>query len=122
MLVLFGAAAATSFSEMTQGSARLVDVVRLVGFLALALLLSIRATTSFSLLGRNPVLDDELTRANRASAARAGYWAMIIGNAAALVGSMLTPISLVAVAPLLIAMGAAAAALRFAVLERRGNG
>lgn len=113
----------TSLDERGADAAmRAVDWVRLAAFLILALVLALRSTTSFSFLGRNPVLDDELTRANRASAARVGFWALMLGVIAAYVAAAFEPLNVREVAPLLVALGASAATLRFAILEGRGDG
>lgn len=110
----------TAFSE-PPAEWRAVDVARVGAFLLLALVLSSRATTSFSLVGRNSVLDDELTRANRLLASRAGFWAMIFGVIASFVGAMFTPLTVAQVAPLVLAVGVVAAVFRFALLERQGD-
>jgi len=121
VLLVTGSGVVTAMSEHI-GALRSVDIVKIGALLVLALLLALRATTSFRLTKRNPALDDELTRANRASAARAGFWAMMIGSAVALIGGLMTEIQVAEVAPLLLAMGAAGAGIRFAVLEARGDG
>lgn len=86
---------------------------------ALALLLAARATTGITLLTPDPSLDDELTRANRAKAARAGLWtALVFLAAVALFGPRLgDPAHVIALAVLVLA--AAAAGIRFALLEAR---
>ena len=78
---------------------------------------------TFSLIGRNAVLDDELTRANRASAARVGFWTTFAGAIVCLVVSMaVEPLAATQIMPILIGVGAVSAALRFATLEGRGGG
>jgi hypothetical protein len=101
---------------------RAVDIVRTSAFLLLAVIVALRSTTAFSLIGRNPVLDDELTRANRASAARVGFWAFLLTAIACFGASLFEAVSATQIIPLLIGVGAMAAALRFAVLEGRGSG
>jgi hypothetical protein len=98
-----------------------VDFARLAAIVLLAMVLSLRSTTAFSLIGRNTVLDDELTRANRASAARFGFWALLIGVLVCIAASFVEVFSFAAVGPLLLAVGAVSAALRFAALEGRGG-
>jgi hypothetical protein len=121
IMVMVGAGVMTALAEHA-GALRSVDIVKVGMLIVLALVLGLRSTTSFTLTTRNPVLDDELTRANRASAARAGYWALMLGAALAFVCGVLTDIKVTEVAPLLLAMGAAGAGIRFAILEARGDG
>lgn len=118
LTMLSGAYAA--FSE-TDHAMRLVDAVKAAAFLLLAAIITLRSTTSFNVFGRSSVLDDELTQANRALAARTGFFALMIALAGCFVAGLLTPLSLSQAAPLLIAVGASAAALRFSRLERRGD-
>ncbi|HVY85312.1 MAG TPA: hypothetical protein VG943_09275 [Caulobacterales bacterium] len=120
MLMLMAGAAVTAASTHS-GPPRPVDLVRDSGLLLLALVIALRATTSFTLLKRNAELDDELSRATRAGAARAGYWALLIAIMAAFVASLFIELPLPQIAPLLLAVGAAGAGLRFAVLESRGG-
>lgn len=101
---------------------RNVDIVRTAGFMVLALVIALRSTTAFSFVGRNAVLDDELTRANRASAARVGFWAMLLAAMVMLVVSFIETVTPTQIIPVLIGAGAVSAALRFAVLEGRGGG
>lgn len=112
-------AAYTAYSAPIAGGLRAVDILRAAAFLMLAAIISIRSTTGFSLIGRNAVLDDELTRANRADAARAGFWALMIASVAGFIASYFVTLTLAEASPLLIAVGAGAAALRFARLEGR---
>lgn len=121
ILIVIVGGVVTSSAVIETGHARAVDLVRTAGFIVLALVIALRSTTAFSLLKRDPTLDDELTRANRASASRAGFWAMMMGAWLALGAALYVPLTLLEVAPLLIAMGAAGAAIRFSVLEARGD-
>jgi hypothetical protein len=120
ILLVTGAAAMIALSEQG-GALRSVDVVKIGALIVLALLLGLRATTSFRLAKRDPALDDELTRANRASAARVGYWALMLAVTAAFIGGAVTDLTLTEVAPLVLAAGAVSAGLRFAILEARGD-
>lgn len=115
------AGAFTAFTDVAPGDWRAVDITRAAAFVLLAIVLSVRSTSSFSVVGRNSVLDDELTRANRASAARFGFWALMLGVLASFVASIWLPLTLAQIAPVLVALGAAAATLRFVVLERSGD-
>ena len=114
-------AAYTAFTDSGPGDWRVVDLVRASALLVLVIVLSTRSTTSFTFIGRNAVLDDELTRANRASAARYGFWLLMIGLLASFVLNLWLPIQLTQAAPVLMALGAAGATLRFVVLEHVGD-
>jgi len=118
------AAAVNAFAEMNPGASwRLVDMVRVGGLVALSLVLSLRSTTAFSFIDRDPALDDELTRANRASAARVGFWFMLLGAVVCLAATLAgVDITVQEALLALIAVGAMSAALRFFVLERRADG
>jgi hypothetical protein len=113
---------ATAMTITPADTLRNVDMVRIAGFVALALVLAVRSTTAFSFVGRNAVLDDELTRANRASAARVGFWVMLLVAIAALGVSLFETVSPMQIISVLIGAGAVSAALRFVVLEGRGGG
>jgi len=121
LLAVLGSAY-TAFSEPQIGELRTVDIFRASAFVLLAIVLAVRATTPFSFFGRTPVLDDELTQLNRAKAARAGFFMLMLAALAAFVVSFFVPITLAQAAPLMLTLGAAAAALRFATLEGRGDG
>ena len=108
-------------SPIQEGAARLVDIVRLAAFCLLVLVLALRSTTAFSFFGRSPELDDELSRANRAAAAKTGYLAAMFGGVAALVASLFVSLSVLEILPLVLLLGAFAAAIRFARLEKRGE-
>jgi hypothetical protein len=113
---------ATAMTITPADTLRNVDMVRIAGFVALALVLAVRSTTAFSFVGRNAVLDDELTRANRASAARVGFWVMLLAAIAVLGVSLFETVSPMQIISVLIGAGAVSAALRFVVLEGRGGG
>ena len=102
------------------GHWRAVDFVRVGALMTLALVLALRATSNFRLLNRHPEIDDELTRANRASAANWGYWAVMLGLAAALGASFYWPLDVVGVTTGFILLGAVVAGGRFVFLERAG--
>lgn len=113
---------ATAMTVSPANTLRSVDIVRTAGFVVLALVLALRSTTAFSFVGRNAVLDDELTRANRASAARVGFWVMFLAAIGVLAASFFEAVTPMQIIPVLIGAGAVSAALRFAVLEGRGGG
>ena len=121
MLLLITAFAASETIASHGGAWRLVDAVRVGAVLVLALVISLRSTTSFTLMRRNPALDDELTRANRASAAAWGFWALFGALLAAFAASFFAHLHVVEIAPAVLVTGAAAAGLRFVYLERKGE-
>ena len=104
-----------------EGALRGVDIVRISGLIALTLVLAIRSTTSFTLMRRNPELDDELSRANRAAAATLGFWALLLATVAAFIGSFFVSLTLRETAPLILGAGAVAAGMRFSFLEAKGE-
>ena len=101
------------------GHVRLIEIVRTSAFVLLVVVLALRSTTAFSLIGKDPTLDDELAQANRAAAARWGYWALILGGLAALVASFFVPLTALDVIPYMLMLGAFVPAMRFARAERR---
>ncbi|MEZ5938001.1 MAG: hypothetical protein R3C52_07250 [Hyphomonadaceae bacterium] len=100
------------------GSIRLVDAVQLAGFVVLALVLALRSTTAFRMPWRRPELNDELVVHNRGSAARWGFWALVVCGLAALVATYAFHVSGYDTLPFLVTIGVGAAAARFAFLER----
>lgn len=120
-LVLVALQAVSVAAPVEAGAARAVDIVRVAAFCVLALVLALRSTTAFSFMARTPGLDDELSRENRASAARAGYLATVAGSAAALMVSLFAPVSALEILPLVLMAGVFVAAVRFALLEGRGE-
>jgi protein-S-isoprenylcysteine O-methyltransferase Ste14 len=118
MVIVFGAYQV--FERLDGGQGRLVDLVRLAGITLLALVLSIRSTTSLSFLRRDPMLDDELTRENRLRAGRIGFWAMMLATIACGALSMFVAVTLMEALITILFAGAFAATLRFVRLERRG--
>jgi hypothetical protein len=119
-IMALAAIAAVDALAPRAGDWRLIDGVRVGAILLLALVVAVRSTTSFSLSARVPALDDELTRANRASAAGWGFWALFGALVAAFAASLVWPLRVTDIAPLVLVIGAAVAGLRFIVLERAG--
>lgn len=66
-----------------------------------------------------PFLNDELSRAHRLKAQAFGFWAVLAGGAALIIASIWVTISALQVLHGLASLGIAAAALRYAFLERR---
>ncbi|HOY78090.1 MAG TPA: hypothetical protein PLN33_09805 [Hyphomonadaceae bacterium] len=120
-LALIGLQAVSMAAPITPGAARGVEIVRMAGFCGLVIVLVLRSTTAFSLMGRNAELDDELSRANRAAASQAGLIAAMVGGVVALMASLFVALSVSDVLPLVLMLGAFVAAVRFARLEKRGE-
>lgn len=114
---------ATAIEAVTEHGAhwRSVDYVKVGAILLLAFILALRSTTSMRLTRRNAELDDELSRANRASAAGWGFWALMPLLLALFVANFYWPMSIAETAPILMVAGAAAAGMRFVYLERKGS-
>jgi hypothetical protein len=94
--------------------------VKITGLMFLSMVIALRSTTNFRFGKRDPALDDEFTRANRASAAQYGFLAMFITVAGVFIAEMSgvhEPILML----MMLAAGAIGAGARFAWLEGRGE-
>jgi hypothetical protein len=119
LLILTMAALAALEAFANRGDPlRPIDGVRIGAIMLLALILALRSTTNFTLMRRNPALDDELARANRASAATWGFWAFIMALIAAVAANLFWPLGLSETALAILVSSVAAAAARFIALER----
>ena len=127
-LLLINAAAfviwqASSFGPHLAGrpAAPILIVVSLAAFVGWAWTL----TTLLRPLGdarTQAALNDELTHQHRQQALLAGYWAMLICAAGAIVVTSVAPISPVLTLRALVVVGVAAPLVRFVILERRVGG
>jgi hypothetical protein len=111
-------------SSTSLAGPRLVDLVRVAGFALWAVsLVAMLATGRRAAMqpGVQSALEDELTQANRRGAFQFGYWAMLIGAAALYAVAIFTPLSVSRTMPLLLAVGVTVPALRFVMLDRRGE-
>jgi len=111
---------------LTDGTARMVDVVSVAGFLvwAMALVTLLSTGGRWGRRARGAVrdaLEDELTQANRRTAFQSGYWALLFCSAALYALSLFKPFEAAAAMPILIAVGVTAPILRFVALDRRGD-
>jgi len=120
MVLIMAAFAAAEVLASHEGRWRWIDWIRVGAILVLAFMLSLRSTTSLTLKPRDPALDDELTRANRASAAVWGFWALFASLVAAFALTLVWPLGVAEIAPMVLVLGTGAASLRFIYLERQG--
>ena len=99
----------------------LANLVQLVAFVVWAVSLLVVLSTGGGLL-RDPavrkIVEDELTQANRRSAFVFGYWALLVAAAGFYAGALFVPVPAIEALLVLLAVGVAAPALRFALLER----
>jgi hypothetical protein len=90
-------------------------------------LLTMMVATLMSLMGAGfpksirPVLDDELSRAQRAKAIGSGYVASFLGGLIALAAGLIQPRWAVLVLPFVILGSLAVAAVHFAILDRQAD-
>ena len=107
--------------HITLNGGRAVDQVQVGAFVAIALALMLFVVAGGRRARSNPAMNDELVRANRASALRLGYVATMLALIGAYVAMLLTPLDIRKFMPLFIAFGVVVPALRFALLERVGT-
>ena len=121
MLILFSIGGGVLNTVFEHGAHwRTVDFVKIGAILTLAFVLALRSTTAIRLTPRNPALDDELTRANRSSAAGWGFWVLLLLLLAVFIANFTWPLAIAEILPFVLIAGAATAGLRFVFLERRG--
>lgn len=101
---------------------RTVDQVQIGAWLLLSVALVLALATGgfwFRSAKVRALMEDEVTRANRAEAFRIGFLATMAGAIAVYVLTLLEPVTGREAVHLLMSIGIAAALLRFGVLERR---
>jgi len=101
---------------------RPVDYVRLVGWIALAtvlLAILMRGGFWFKSAAVRALMEDEVTRAHRASALATGFVATMIAAICLYVFNLFEPITGRAAIHILLSIGLGFAVLHFAALERR---
>lgn len=107
--------------RMDEGT-RLVNRIAIGGWLAMSIVLLLGLATGFDWFKSasvRAIINDENTRANRAEAFRVGFLATMIGAIILYVVSLVEPVGGRAAIRVLMAVGVAAALLRFGMLERR---
>jgi hypothetical protein len=122
VLMLAVVAALNYAYRFEMGAPHLVDFLRLGALIILALVVALRATTGFSFMKTDPAMNDELARANRAAAARRGFWTMMIAAIGICIGSLFFPFTAYEVMLVMLLTGAGAAGLSFARLEAKDGG
>ena len=121
LAVIFIAQQGAYFAE-PDGAARLVDHVKIGAWLLLSVVLLLALATGGFWLKPKPVralMDDDVTRANRADAFRLGFLVTMAGAILLYLLNFLEPLSGREAIHLLVTIGIATALLRFAMLERR---
>jgi hypothetical protein len=121
LAVIFIAQQASYFAEPDAGI-RAVDQVKIAAWLVLSIVLLLALATGgfwFKPKAVRALMDDEITRANRADAFRLAFLATMTGGIALYFVSLFEPMSGREAIHLLTTIGIAAALLRFAYLERR---
>jgi hypothetical protein len=121
LVVIFAAQQVSYFSQPDSGM-RAVDHVKIAAWLVLSVVLLLALATGgfwFKPKAVRALMDDEITRANRADAFRVGFLATMTGAILLYFLSLFDPMSGRETIHLLTTIGIAMALLRFAVLERR---
>ena len=125
LAVIFIAQQVSFFASEQEASERLlrtVDHVKVGAWMVLSLVLLAALYTGGFWLKRRSVralMDDEITRAHRASALSLGFLVTILGAIALYFLDMVEPMSGRVAIHLIVTMGIAAALIRFGMLERR---
>jgi hypothetical protein len=121
LAIIFLAQQAAYFAEPDMGM-RAVDHVKIGAWLLLSIVLLLALATGgfwFKPKRVRALMDDDVTRANRAEAFRVGFLATMAGAIALYFLSLFAPMSGREAIHILTTIGIAAALLRFAYLERR---
>jgi hypothetical protein len=115
---------ATYFANPIQEGARAVDHVRIGAWLVLSIVLLLGIATGGGWIQSREVrrlLNDEVTRANRAAAMQLGFVAAMITAIAVYLIVQFEPVSAAETVHLVVTIGIATALLRFGFLERRAH-
>ena len=123
LAIFFMMQQASYFSGPDTGM-RPVEYVRISGWLAMSVVLLIALTSGgfwFRPKHIRELLDDEVTRANRADAMRFGFMAAMTASIALYFASLFDPMSGRQAIHLIMTVGIGLALLRFGFLERRAQ-
>jgi hypothetical protein len=123
LVLLLASQQVTYFSMVNfEAAASGADLLRLAGWLVMSLLLLVYLATGGGIFRRAHVralLNDETTRAHRASAYSAGFWVAMIFCFLLFGASMYEPVDARTAVHIIMTASIGVALLRFAVLERR---
>ena len=121
LAVIFLSQQASYFADAWEGD-RTVGHIKIAAWLIFSILLLLVLTTGgfwFKPKAVRALMDDEVTRANRADALKLGFIATMLAGIALYCVSLFEPIGGREAVHLLMTIGIAAALLRFGYLERR---
>jgi hypothetical protein len=125
LAVIFIVQQGAHFMAGDEDGTRTVDLVRIVAWLVLSAVLLILLVTGGGALRSRSVrslLNDDVTRANRADALRLGFVATMLGGIGLYVLTLVEPVTGREAIHLLMTIGIAGALIRFGWLERRALG
>jgi hypothetical protein len=123
--VLFISQQASFFAARIEDGARSVDHVKIAAWLVLSIVMLLLLTSGGFWFKPKPVrklLDDDVTRANRADALRLGFLAAMAAGIATYVLTLVETVTGREAVHVIMTAGIAAALLRFGWLERRAHG
>jgi hypothetical protein len=124
LAVVFISQQASFFAARIEDGARTVDQVKIAAWLVLSIvLLALLASRGFWFRSKavRGLIDDEVTRANRASALGIGFLASMAGAIATYALTMIETVTAREAVHIVMTSGIAAALLRFGYLERRAH-
>lgn len=124
LAVVFISQQASFFVARIEDEARTVDQVKIAAWLVLSIvLLALLASRGFWFRSRavRGLIDDEVTRANRASALGIGFLAGMAGAIATYALTMVETVTAREAVHIVMTTGIGAALLRFGFLERRAH-
>jgi hypothetical protein len=116
---------ATFFSGDAPPGVRSVDHVKIGAWLVLSFILLLALATNgfwFQRRELRDLLNDEQTRANRASAMSYGFIASMLGAMVVYLAVQFEPLSAREAIHIILSLGLGAALIRFGMLERRAHG
>lgn len=125
LAVIYLCQQATFFSGDAPPGVRPVDHVKIGAWLVLSLVLLLALATNGFWFQRREIrdlLDDEQTRANRASAMTIGFIAATLAAMAIYLVVQFEPVSAREAIHIILSFGLGAALVRFGTLERRAHG
>ena len=123
--VLFAGWQGFYFGSAMGDQVRSVDSVKISAWLVWVLVLLALLATGGGLMRSRSVralLNDELTRANRAAAYVAGFWGAMVAGVLCYIVNLFEPVQTRQAIHAIVSIGIAAAFLTFAIRERRSAG